>query len=132
MTGRELLQRARALAEHHTFKSGQLETGAVLCELINEIERMREASKGAATVVNQAVAIRDKAVKDAVDANAQVVTLSIEKSRLRKALDGLLSADLDRVEAEMGREIKISEMPLPWRRAHAVFRETGRQEGSQS
>src|SRR5690606_16816200 len=95
MTGRELLQRARTVADHHTFRTGQLERGAVLFDRSDVVERLRDAARGAATVVNQAVAIRDKAVKDAVDANAQVVTLSIEKSRLRKALDGLLSADLD-------------------------------------
>lgn len=53
MTGPYMLTRARDLA-HHFEKIRRPGATTVLHDLINEVERLREAAKGSAVIVNQA------------------------------------------------------------------------------
>lgn len=103
MTGLELLTRARELAYHHEKESGQHGTASMLFDLINEIERLREAAKGSAVIVNQAVA---------------------DKRRLRAALDDALGEIVELVEADIGREVRGKDLPALWHRGNAVLKAT--------
>lgn len=124
MIRHDLLARARELALHHEKDTGLHGTATMLIDLINEIERMREAARGAIVVVSTAKADRDAMVQEALDAQASVVMLSIDNSILRKALDQLCSYMLDLAESELGRELRPAEMPVEWRMAVKVLADT--------
>lgn len=103
MTGHELLTRARELA-YHLEKDADRNGGATMMfDLISEIERLREAAKGSAVIVNQAVA---------------------DKRRLRAALDDALGEIVELVEADIGREVRGKDLPALWHRGNAVLKAT--------
>lgn len=61
MTGHDMLKRARELAHDHEKHMAQDGTATMLYDLITEIERLRDAAKGAVVIVNQAVADKKRA-----------------------------------------------------------------------
>lgn len=105
MTGRELLIRARELAwQVERVRGFPPGTATMLYVLINEIERLREAAKGSAVIVNQAVA---------------------DKRRLRAALDDALAEIVELVEVDIGREARGTDLPAAWHRGRAALKATG-------
>ncbi len=131
MTGHGLLQRARERAYSHDGTPDDDHTTAIIFDLINEVERLQRNAQGAAVICSAAQG-EVKRLKKTLRSEKEradrlgdkVVELQAHRTMLRRALRQLLDADLDHTEAIMGRELKMGEMSVEWRRAHSALLKT--------
>lgn len=118
MTGHEMLKKAREVAYYYE-KNGKPGVATTIFDLINEIERLREAAKGSAVIVNQAS-------RDLKHARGEMVLATLHIAKLRTHLRSVVDHMLDMVEADMGREIRPGEMPKVWRKADEFLDDTAK------